>query len=291
MNSQHVSADDCLALVNRSPAAVAVHDRDAWLSIFAQYNIVEDPVGSAPHFSGVYDRRDGRRGFGPLKRFYEAFIAANNIQFYVERDIVCGLHVVRDLTLEILMSGRLTVSVPMHLLYELKVEQGEAGDQLRVFRLAAHWQLRAMLKQQMAHGMDSLIAGSTAGWRMFRHLGVSGIVGFMQALNSVGNQGKQRATQFAYLLKHRHGTGLSDLFAKTNAEVAFPYPDQTMAVSELAKLGGELQYTKLLAAGNVVSASFTYKGETEQYQGVVFFEFERRSMSIVSAKFYSADCG
>lgn len=288
MNVQSFSAEECLELVNRSPEAVAIHDRDAWLSIFAQYNIVEDPVGSAPHFSGVYDRRDGQRGFGPLKRFYQAFIAANNIQFYVDRDIVCGLHVVRDLTLEILMSGRLTVSVPMHLLYELKVEPGESGDELRVFRLAAHWQLAAMLKQQMSQGLDGLIAGSAAGWRMFRHLGFKGMAGFMQAMSSVGNQGKQRVTQFAYLLRHRHAAGLSALFAKTNAEVAFPYPDQSIALSELAALGGELRFTKLLAAGNVVSASFSYKGEAEKYQGVVFFEFERRSLLIVSAKFYSA---
>ena len=285
------SAEDCLELVGRSPAAVAIHDMDAWLSIFAQYNIVEDPVGSVPHFSGVYDRRDGRRGFGPLKRFYKTFIAANNIQFHVERDIVCGLHVVRDLTIEILMSGRLTVFVPMHLLYELKVEHGEQGEQLRVFRLAAHWQLAAMLKQQMAHGFDSLVAGGSAGRRMLRHLGIKGIVGFMQAITSVGNEGKERVSQFGYLLRHQNQAGLSALFAKSNAVVEFSYPEQPITVVELAKLGGKLQFTKKLAAGNVVSASFSYDNGSEIKQGVAFFEFERRSLLIVSVKFYSTNAG
>lgn len=290
MNAQPFSADDCIDLVNRSPAAVAAHDRDAWLSIFAQYNIVEDPVGSAPHFSGVYDRRDGRRGFGPLKRFYQAFIAANSIQFHVKRDIVCGLHVVRDLNIEILMSGRVVVLVPMHLLYELTTEHvelgGEQKEELRVFRLAAHWELAPMLKQQMAYGLDSLIAGSAAGLRMLRYLGLRGTVRFMQAMSSVGNQSKERVAQFSYMLKHRHGAGLSALFAKSNADVAFPYAGQSITVAELAKLGGELKFTKKLAAGNVVSASFTYSNETESRQGVAFFEFERRSLLIISAKFY-----
>lgn len=282
MSVKHFTAEDCLELINRSPAAVAAHDREAWLSIFAQYNIVEDPVGSAPHFSGVYDRKDGRRGFGPLKRFYETFIAANNIQFHVERDIVCGLHVVRDLTIEILMSGRLTVRVPMHLLYELKVEQGE----LRIFRLAAHWELAPMLKQQMAHGVDSLIAGSAAGWRMFRYLGVGGTAKFMQAMSSVGNAGKDRVARFAYLFKQNHGSGLQALFAKSNAEIAFPYPERFVTIAELAELGGEFQFGKKLAAGNTVSASVTYKSDAGTQQGVAFFEFERHSLLIVSAKFY-----
>ncbi len=44
---------DCLTVVEKSPAAVALHDKAAWLSLFARYNIVEDPVGSRPHLSGV----------------------------------------------------------------------------------------------------------------------------------------------------------------------------------------------------------------------------------------------
>ena len=53
MISKHLTEEgfteaDCLALVERSPAAVAVHDKAAWLALFARYNLVEDPVGSAP---------------------------------------------------------------------------------------------------------------------------------------------------------------------------------------------------------------------------------------------------
>ena len=43
MNMKRFTEDDCIALVERSPAAVAVHDKDAWLGLFARYNLVEDP--------------------------------------------------------------------------------------------------------------------------------------------------------------------------------------------------------------------------------------------------------
>ena len=45
MSREYYDRDACLALVERSPAAVAVHDKAAWLALFTRYNIVEDPVG------------------------------------------------------------------------------------------------------------------------------------------------------------------------------------------------------------------------------------------------------
>ena len=81
-------AIDCLRFVEGSPAAVGDHDKAAWLELFARYNIVEDPVGSRPHLSGVYDGRSRRRGSGPLARFWDTFIAPNQIRFQVDHDFV-----------------------------------------------------------------------------------------------------------------------------------------------------------------------------------------------------------
>ena len=144
MDGKGHDADDCLRLVERSPAAVRAHDKQAWLALFAIHHVVEDPVGSTPHRTGVPGNRGRQRGAAPLSRFYDTFIAANDIRFHVDRNIVCGLHVVRDLTIEIAMSPQVTVHVPMHLLYELTEEGGE----LRISRLAAHWELWPMLRQQ-----------------------------------------------------------------------------------------------------------------------------------------------
>ncbi len=94
---------ELLATVARSPAAVAAGDRAAWVSIFAHFNIVEDPVGSRPHHSGIFDAKAGKRCQAPLERFFDTFIAPNDIRFHVDRDIVCENHVVRDLTIEISM--------------------------------------------------------------------------------------------------------------------------------------------------------------------------------------------
>ena len=103
---------------------MAAHDKQAWLGIFARDCVVEDPVGSAPHVSSSSGSDDGHGRNSPLSRFYDTFIAANDIRFLVQRDIVCGLHVVRDLSLEITMSPDVCVCVPMHLLYELTEQDG-----------------------------------------------------------------------------------------------------------------------------------------------------------------------
>lgn len=112
-----------LALVEKSPEAVAVHDKNAWLALFAQYHVVEDPVGSTAHVGGIYDGKSGLRGTAKLARFFDTFIAPNKICFEVTKDIVCDTHVLRDLTIHIAMSDKVQVHVPMHLLYELCEEK------------------------------------------------------------------------------------------------------------------------------------------------------------------------
>ena len=129
--SELFTRDALIAHVERSPKAVAAQDRTGWLNLFADFAIVEDPVGSHPHVAGLYDRRSGHRGNGPIARFYDTFIADNTVLFHVERDLVCGPYVMRDLDLE---PGGLGRRVPMHLLYEMVEQRGE----LKVRRLAAH---------------------------------------------------------------------------------------------------------------------------------------------------------
>jgi hypothetical protein len=282
VGSKVFSDSDCLALVEQSPAAVAAQDKAAWLSLFAQYNLVEDPVGSSPHVGGIYDSREGYRGVGRLSRFWETFIAPNTIRFHVDRDVVCGLHVVRDLTIEITMSPEVIVRVPMHLLYELTVEAGE----LKVFRLAAHWELWPMLKQQMASGWAFLKVGNASAVRMLRHLGVAGMVGFMRALCSVGTQGKAQVERFAERFNTRDAESLAGLFASPDIEIAFPHGGLKRSVAACAEEGGEMMFTKLLAAGNVVSATVAYRTDDANHHGVALFELDRRTLRIVALSFY-----
>jgi hypothetical protein len=284
VTSKHFTAADCLALVERSPAAVADHDRDAWMQLFARYSLVEDPVGSAPHIIGIFDRQSGYRSADRLRRFYETFIAPNTIRFDVYRDIVCGLHVVRDLTIEITMAPHVVVRVPMHLLYELTVED----NVLKIFRLAAHWELRPMLRQQMTAGWQSLKVGNASALRMMRHQGVAGMAGFMRALRSVGDAGKAHVERFAQYFNAGNVAALESLFAAPDTLIAFPHASRYLSISACADEGGALKFGKLLAAGNVVSATMDYSRAGESHQGVAFFELDIRRLLIVAASFYWA---
>lgn len=282
MSSMSVNNADCLALVERSPEAVAAHDKAGWVALFARYNLVEDPVGSAPHITGIYDARTGYRGRDGLGRFYDTFIAPNTIRFHVDRDILNGLHVVRDLTIEIAMSPRVTVRVPAHLLYELTVED----DALKIFRLAAHWELAPMLRQQMASGWPFLAVGCASAARLLRHQGVRGMVGFMRALSGVGAAGKAQLERFARYFNAANGPGLEALFASPAIGIAFPHAQRELSIAQCAAAGGAMQFTKLLAAGNVVSATLAYHRGDERHNGVAVFELDRRTLRIVALSFY-----
>ncbi len=282
MTSTPFNDTDCLALVERSPAAVAVHDKAAWLALFARYNVVEDPVGSAPHITGIYDARTGYRGREGLSRFYETFIAPNRIRFHVGHDVVNGLHVVRDLTIEISMSSRVTVHVPVHLLYELIVED----DELKIFRLAAHWELAPMLRQQLASGWPFLAVGWSSFARMLRHQGVRGLAGFLRALSGVGATGKAQVERFVACFNTAGVAALEGLFANPAIRVAFPHAGRMLSIAQCAAEGGELRVSKLLAAGNLVSATVEYRRAGDAHRGVALFELDRRSLRIVALSFY-----
>lgn len=273
---------DCLALAERSPAAVAVHDKSAWLSLFASHNLVEDPVGSAPHVSAQHDAATGQAAVDRLNPFYETFIAPNTIRFHVDRDCVRGLNVMRDLTIEINMSPRVTVRVPVHLLYELTVEDGA----LKIHRLAAHWELWPMLKQQMSAGWPFLRVGLASAGRMLRQLGVGGMLGFMRALSSVGEPGKAKVARFARCFSAGDRDGMAALFADPGVEIAFSNEGPCLTVGQLAAVAEELRLSKVLAAGNVVTATIDCRGTGTRRRGVAVFELDAGSLAIVALTFY-----
>ena len=74
-------------LARRSQAAVAAKDRGAWLGLFADDAIVQDPIGPSPlDPSGA-----GHRGATAIAAFYDTVIAtAERITFEIERSYLCG---------------------------------------------------------------------------------------------------------------------------------------------------------------------------------------------------------
>jgi len=176
------SARALIAFVDGSPEAVMRHDRAGWIALFADDCLVEDPVGSRPHHAG--DR-------AVIGRFYDTFIAPNQIVFHRGRDYIDGLDVLRDLSLEIRMAPGVAIRVPMFLVYELADESGA----LRIKRLAAHWELPAMVLALLRCGIRGVRPALALGVRMLRLQGVSGTLGFLRAWSSVGAAGKKAVLQ------------------------------------------------------------------------------------------------
>jgi hypothetical protein len=276
---QSFNRQDCINTVLKSPEAVAAKDQQAWLDIFARYCLVEDPVGSAPHISGVFDRKMGRRGNGPLQRFHNTFIAPYEIIFHVDRDVVAGLLVVRDLTIEIRMSAKVVVHVPMHLVYELIEERGE----LKIFRLAAHWEMTPSVNQQMSYGWASVTAGLLTGFRMLRFLGLGGTVGFMRAVKSVGEEGKRDVDAFIRFVNGGNSEGLLSLMVDGSSVLL---SGERVTVTQLVAAGLSISTGKILSSGNYVSASCRATSIEGELQGVVFFEFNMKNKKICDVIFY-----
>lgn len=246
-----------LALAHASPAAVAAHDKDAWLALFARRHIVEDPVGGRPVLGGLVDRRTRRRGNDALSRFWDTFIAPNDIRFHVERDdIVDGLTVVRDVTIETRLGGGVVAEAPMHLLYEATLDDGEP----RIRRIAAHWEVAPMFAQVAGVDRAHIAAGTSMGLRMLRNLGVGGTLAFTAAVRSVGDRGK-------------HAVRVLVDSANTGDTAA------------LAVLGGRhvTDLTKVIAAGDAVTASCLLDGAP----AVLCCYLDRRTLRVVRADVYS----
>lgn len=277
--------EQLLAVVEASPAAVAIHDKTAWMSIFAEYHIVEDPVGSTPHLGGVYDGKSGKRGNEALSRFFDTFIAPNQIKFAVNHDYVCGNHVVRDLTIHITMSDKVVVQTPMHLLYELENVAGA----WKIKRLAAHWELVPMLIQLAKKGLDCLPIMGSLSVRMMKYQGLSGILGFSKAAISIGSAGKEKVNQFVNAFNNRQLADLMNVMDNDNRIIHWPFGDLPVSPSELFdNVNGKLIISdKQIAAGNVVSVSATWELEGEQKSTVMLVEFNRKTGKISAIRCYN----
>ncbi len=274
--------EDCLNTVMKSPQAVAIHDKAAWMSIFARYNVVEDPVGSTPVISGLYDARAGLRDNTPLGRFFDTYIKPMQLVFHVDQDVVCGMSVVRDMTIEIKMSPKVTVYAPMHAHYEL-IEQ---GGELKVQRLAAHWELAPMLKQQMSFGFASVMEVMKATGRMITNLGFGGMLGFMKAVFSIGQTGKDQVAACVDAFNQKNAQRLRALLSPGFRGAAVPANTPPLGIEQFAACPGQLTLSKIMSSGNYVTATMTLEDQGVKRRGVAFFEFNMHEQKIERIAFH-----
>lgn len=278
-----IPRQQALETVGRSPAAVAVHDKDAWVGLFAELSAIEDPVGSHPHIGGVFDARSGRRGDAALRRFYDTFIAPNTIEFHVGRDIVCGNHVVRDLEIEITMAPAVVIRVPMHIVYELREESGE----VRIQRLAAHWEMLPMIRRLMAQGPPAWSVGMALGRRLVGNLGIAGTAGFVAGMRTAGEPAKRAVIELADATRRGDSAAAAQLFADGAVGIEAPYGQPATTPEKYVDTAAVRFATgKLLVSGATVSASLDVDTDTGTHGGVGFFEFDRTSRLLHRVRLY-----
>ncbi|CAN5534741.1 nuclear transport factor 2 family protein [soil metagenome] len=163
----HTDAD-VLAVVERSPLAAARHDRSGWVGLFTVDGRVEDPVGSAPH-----------RGHHEIGLFFDTFIAPRDITVCSVADIVCGVTVVRDVTLVVRMGTQVTMTIPAILRYTVR----EVGNDIKIDELQAFWELPAMLGQFARNGLRAVPVTVGLTRALLSNQGVGGALGFLRGLH------------------------------------------------------------------------------------------------------------
>lgn len=226
-----------IAFVSRSPELCAAHDRAGWVGLFASDGQVNDPVGSQPH-----------NGRAAIERFYDTFIAPNALSFNVQNDVVCGMWVMRDLSIRSVMATGLMLDVPMHLRYQLVEENG-----LKVRRIYAHWELPVMMRQVLRGGWNGLRTSLELTPRLLKHQGWRGLLGFMRGYFGIGRRGKRTLESLLAALAHGNEAAARALL-EPNCALEAPAGTAVTLPELLERLRGA-ESRKFIGAGNFASAS------------------------------------
>ncbi len=177
---------EAMDLVDASPRLVGEGDKAGWLCLFAVDARVEDPKGTL-QLRGL----GAPGGHDWLARFWDVFIAPNEIRFEVLQDAVlaggrreqlpaCGVEIVviRRVDIHTGLSFGAQLVVPSVLRYTLRREAGT----LLIGSLEAFWNVKDNVVQGLAQGPRGWMALTAQGWRMLRHLGLSGTLRYAQGL-------------------------------------------------------------------------------------------------------------
>jgi len=278
------TSEELLELVDRSPAAVAIHDKKAWLELFSRAAVVQDPVGTAPHRRTVSG--DGAAsGNDPLGRFWETFIAPNRISFTSYQDIVIGDEVVRDVLIRSELGSDITIEVPAYVIYRTTEENGAA----RIEALMAHWELRSMVRQVISGGLAGLSTMIQLGWRMLKIQGAAGALGYMQGISrGIFGRGRRAVRSFAAMLNARDEKALVGLLDGEETLIECPAGVGESVHEFLDGAGRDLRIdvSGLTSAGWWSSCVFRANRGDVTHRGVAFFEFNPKTRKIRSARFF-----
>ncbi|MEB3981616.1 nuclear transport factor 2 family protein [Mycobacterium sp. 663a-19] len=254
-----------LAAVERSPRAVAAHDRDDWVGIFTTDARVEDPVGSRPHV-----------GREQIYRFYDTFIGPHDITFHRGNDIVFGAAVLRDLELEVTMGPAVTMHIPAVLRYDLR----EANGQWQIAHMRAYWELPVMMLQFVRAGTPALTPALQLSRGLLANQGLRGTAGFMAGFRRARARHKRLTEAFLGAVARNDRPGAVRTLSPT-APITLGDNDPL----ELAELVEQLDgagWTKVIGAGATVAVALS------QGRDIVFADMAWRADTINQIRYFPA---
>ncbi|MFH2005553.1 MAG: hypothetical protein ABI333_03090 [bacterium] len=282
---------DYLTAVERSPAMVAARDKAGWLALFSSDAVIEDPVGTRPHHRGARVR--GKAGDDEFGRFYELFIAPNEVRFEARLDIVSLPFVLRDVLIHTTLPNGFQVEVPAHILYELTEEE----DALKIRHLAAYWELRKTPGQALRGGWKGLSAINSQTWRMLKIQRLGGTAGYTRGMiRGTGKKLHRLAARLTEALNARDTAALAKLLPDGEP---FEWPAGTplSTAQFLDALGPDsdgdgsgadaLVLTDVKAGGWRISARFTLKAAGAH--GIALLDVQKRPRRVARARFFVAD--
>ena len=119
----------------RSIAAVQAKDRAAWLSLFAEDAVVEDPVG----VSFLDETGQGHRGLDRIGAFFDANIApVQEIRFELHDSFAAGDEVANVATIHMTLDGGATTRCEGVFVYRVRADG-------KLVSLRAFWEVDRML--------------------------------------------------------------------------------------------------------------------------------------------------
>ena len=249
-----------------SPKLAGLHDKQAWLDLYAEGAIVEDPVGSRPSIKG---RPVGSKG-EELGQFYEAFIAPSDIRIESHRDIVAGHQVFRSVSIHTKnMKTGLQMQVPANLVYDIVDRSGE----LKVSRMRAYWEINKMGRRVTAEGARGYATMAVMNWSMLRAFGARWLGDYFKATQQgIRKQGKAAALDFFDALD-------------TVATVSVPGEGSIDATTALAR-GLRIAPNELLASGFTVSGLGEIEIDGQTRNGAVVFSFGAKTKKIETVELF-----
>jgi steroid delta-isomerase len=114
---------------NRSREAAMARDKEAWLDVFADDAIVEDPIGPS-HFD---PEGKGHRGKDAISAFYDMAIAPNKLEFNFVDTFQCGNEEANVGTI-VITTGEYQVTAEGVFTYKV-------NDEGKLVALRAYWEL------------------------------------------------------------------------------------------------------------------------------------------------------